>query len=297
MRYSNFIEFIDAAHDELLTYGQVVDAGTYQGVPTKGKPDLQTMEVLNFAGQVHLPTAKRAVDTLRMEINPDLPWADDHFEERVSRVPSNPGEQYKNWRWWDPNLDEWTAFSHWDKRTETFRFDHTYQERIWPKHAATRPLAQPYPGRTERAKRHDEDPLHGIRYEYGDLDDVVALLRREPFTRQAYLPIWFPEDTGVVFGGRAPCTLGYHFMRRENRLHMWYDIRSCDFVRHFRNDLYLASRLLLWVLEELNASEAGTAEMEGPEACQWVNVMPGYLYFCAHSLHYFKGDQHRVTRA
>jgi thymidylate synthase len=202
-----------------------------------------------------------------------------------------PASSTRTGRWWDPNLDEWTAFSHWDKRTETFRFDHTYQERIWPKWAGHNTMRDH--GRAEWAKKA------GIRYEYGDLDDVVALLRREPFTRQAYLPIWFPEDTGVVFGGRAPCTLGYHFMRRTNRLHMWYDIRSCDFVRHFRNDLYLASRLLLWVLEQLTVrfhewkmSDPKTMSLEN----QWTNVMPGYLYFCAHSLHYFKGDEHHVTR-
>ena len=30
--------------------------------------------------------------------------------------------------------------------------------------------------------------------------DVIDLLEREPFTRQAYLPIWFPEDTGAFHG-------------------------------------------------------------------------------------------------
>jgi thymidylate synthase len=91
--------------------------------------------------------------------------------------------------------------------------------------------------------------IQGIRYEYGDLDDVVNLLYEHPFTRQATFPIFFPEDTGAVHGGRIPCTLHYHFLRRGDSLHLWYAIRSCDAVRHFRDDVYMATRLCQWVTE------------------------------------------------
>ena len=67
--------------------------------------------------------------------------------------------------------------------------------------------------------------------DYGDLDDVVTLLTNDPLTRQAFLPMWFPEDTGVVHGTRVPCSLGYHFMQRDGRLSITYYIRSCDIVR------------------------------------------------------------------
>jgi hypothetical protein len=60
---------------------------------------------------------------------------------------------------------------------------------------------------------------------------------REPFTRQAFLPIWYPEDTGSVHGERVPCTIGYHFIRRGDWVHVVYYIRSCDFFRHFRDDI------------------------------------------------------------
>ena len=94
----------------------------------------------------------------------------------------------------------------------------------------------------------------GIRFTYGDLQDVVELLQMSPLTRQAYLPVWFPEDTGAHHGERVPCTLGYHFIIRGGALHIIYYIRSCDFLRHFRDDVYMAARLALWVYDRVGAA-------------------------------------------
>jgi thymidylate synthase len=120
--------------------------------------------------------------------------------------------------------------------------------------------------------------LRGIKYEYGDLSDVVALLSSDPYTRQAYLPIWFPEDTG---GGskRAPCTLGYHFIMRENKLDITYYIRSCDMLRHFRDDIYLTHRLALWVITQCMARNP-----------KWKEVEPGTFNMHITSLHIFAND-------
>jgi thymidylate synthase len=78
---------------------------------------------------------------------------------------------------------------------------------------------------------------------------VIDLLRDRPTTRQAFIPIWFPEDTGAHHGERVPCTLGYHLMARDGRLKIVYYMRSCDFLRHFRDDVYMAGRLCQWVCE------------------------------------------------
>jgi hypothetical protein len=57
--------------------------GRWQGVPTEGKPDLVTLEILDL--DVCFPMASyhggRSTPT-----HPNLPWAEDHFLERVSRV-------------------------------------------------------------------------------------------------------------------------------------------------------------------------------------------------------------------
>jgi hypothetical protein len=70
---------------------------------------------------------------------------------------------------------------------------------------------------------------------------------------------------------------------------MWYPIRSCDLVRHFRDDLYMASRLMLWVLTELQEEE-----LRGDNPQLWVDVSPGILHFTAYSFHVHKGDLHHV---
>merc|ERR1712167_60985 len=87
------------------------------------------------------------------------------------------------------------------------KFSHTYPERIWP------------------------PSKKGIRFRYGNLDNIVELFNKDKLTRQAFLPIWFPEDTGAVHGERVPCTLGYHFIIRDGYMHVNYYIRSCDYLR------------------------------------------------------------------
>ena len=128
--------------------------------------------------------------------------------------------------------------------------------------------------------------LHrGIRWEYGDLNDVIYLLMKEPDTRQAYLPIFFPEDTGVGDGGRKPCTLGYQFIVRDQRLHCYYPMRSCDLMRHYRDDEYLTVRLMLWVLDQCRRQ---SDIQPGPNV--WDNIKPGTLTMHMTSLHCFVND-------
>jgi thymidylate synthase len=120
-------------------------------------------------------------------------------------------------------------------------------------------------------------PHNGIRYEYGDLMDVVEQLRKNLYTRQAVLPVFFPEDTGNINNVRVPCSLHYHFMFRQGLLHMRYDMRSCDFVRHFRDDVYLAARLLQWMGQQI----------EQPH---------GKLYVTIGSLHAMEGDRWKLEQ-
>lgn len=135
--------------------------------------------------------------------------------------------------------------------------------------------------------------MEGIRYRYGDLNDVVSLLAKEPYTRQAYLPVFFPEDTGAHHGERVPCTLGYHFLLREGKLHINYFIRSCDYLRHFRDDVYLAGRLCQWIVHQLIVKEAWTG---ATEQALWGNVTPGTLTMFISSLHVFEGDLPKMRR-
>ena len=247
--FSKPSDAIKWSKEKLLNHGYVVQTERWQGIPS---PD-DMWETMNLSFQMFIP---QTIEELRDQVKPNLPWADDHFEERIGGQPLNP-----------PPSNEWWPFN--QKKNEKFKkdekFSHTYPERLWPKYAAEEP----------------NSTMFGIRYNYGDFGDVIDLLQREPFTRQAFLPMWFPEDTGSVHGERVPCTIGYHFMRRGNYLHIVYYIRSCDYLRHFRDDIYMACRKLMWVLKTLKERD--------PE--RWADVVPGYYAMHITSLHCFNKEK------
>src|SRR5262245_14769388 len=211
-RSSHFRDVMAMAIYLLDNQSQEVEVRTWQGADVEGKPDFVTREVLDYSFAWRMPDTP---DAMADQIEPDLPWADKHFRERVSGLPMNPGTAYKAWPWHTADIDKFLD--------PEGQFDVSYMDRIWA------------------------PPFDGMKWPWGNLGDVIAMLKRQPFTRSAYLPLFFPEDTGRQTG-RTMCSLGYHFMRRDNLLHLWYDLRSCDFIRHFRNDVYFACRMAQWVL-------------------------------------------------
>jgi hypothetical protein len=239
----------------LIDYGRTVKTERWQGIPS---PD-DMFEYLFHSFKVTIP---ETIEGLVSEAKPNLPWADEHFLERVSGLPLNPPPSHVNWPFGQ-------------KKNEKFggntKFSHTYPERIWPKYRKV----------DGDGKVLIDDTMMGFRYEYGDFDDVVDLLEKEPYTRQAFLPIWFPEDTGAVHGERVPCTIGYHFIRRGDYLHVVYYIRSCDYIRHFRDDVYLACRKVQWVIDKLKERDHDN----------WKSVIPGYLSMHITSLHCFNRER------
>lgn len=268
--YSSLENAISVISRRMETSGEVIQPASWQSMDVSKMPGSVMIELTNV--MFTAPLGTESLDYYRAQIKPNLPWADEHFvAERVSGNPWNPGTTWRNWPW-ASSADKF--------RKEGEKFSHTYAERFWPKYANRNPLGE----LTTEAKSHG---LHkGIRYNYGDLTDVIKLLAKDPHTRQAYLPIWFPEDTGVVHGERVPCTLGYHFLMRNNTLDLFYTIRSCDFYRHFRDDLYLAIRLLIFVLEKARAYNQ-TA---------WEYVEVGKLTFWAGSLHMFIADYQKLFK-
>lgn len=173
------------------------------------------------------------------------PWAGDHFLERVSGEPLNPPPSHK---YWLKGTDQYFS--------DTEKFSHSYPERLW--------------GSTGK----------GIRYANARLDKAIELLKKEPDTRQCYIPIWFPEDLSAACEGeRVPCTFGWHFMKRDNQLHCSYHMRSCDVIRHLHNDLYFANRLAIWLNDEAGLK------------CDM-----GMLHFSSTSLHCFENDLYTLRK-
>lgn len=205
--------------------------GTWQSKSIEGSRAHDTYELLN--AQVWYQMPQTQVDAQEF-IKPDLPWAEAHFQERIGGEAINPGVEWKNWPY-HANAS--------DLHLKGGQFEHNYMERMWPTKLTY----------DNSWTAHAGLKFEGYRFDVGDLDDVIVQLQENIHTRQAYLPIWFPEDTGATSGQRVPCTLGYHFIVRDNKLHVQYNMRSCEVYRHFTNDVYMAVRLAQWVAMSLVA--------------------------------------------
>lgn len=245
-----------------------IHRGKWQTLDVAESPAHATHELQNVVIFYTVPSTYR---DLVDDVQPDLPWADEHFLERVSGEPMNPAPSFLRW----PHHGGDSA-RHLDANDpgRQPQFSHTYPERFWPKRANPDEIMWHPNGRQAFVNC-------GIRYAYGDLDELVGQLVANPLTRQAVLPVWFPEDTGAV-DRRVPCSLTYHFMADDdNCLSVWYSLRACDFVRHFHNDVYFAARLLGWV--------ANAVEMRSG-----LSFSLGEVNMTISSLHAFVGDAQRI---
>lgn len=256
-KHYGFQKLLIALRHALVMSAPYVQAQRWQSQDISNRPEMTPKELTHVSFDMRIPEHEHELVEL---VKPNLPWAEDHFQERVSGEPLNPAPSEA---WWP-----FAVKGNEEHKMLPEVYSHTYPERMWPKFAAT--------GETRPNGRQVFVPHNGIRFEYGDLEDVVNLLTKDPTTRQAYLPIWFPEDTGAAHGERVPCTLGYHFQMRQGRLDIIYYMRSCDFVRHFQDDVYMAARLCQWVAERLDG------------------VFPGSLVMHIASLHIFQGDLPRL---
>ena len=127
MMFTKPSDSIRYAKEKLYSKGVEVFSGRWQSIDI----DQSMMELLNHTIKFTIPESMSEVIS---EVRPNLPWAEDHLEERIGGEPLNP-----------PPSNEWWPFA--QKNNDQFKqeaqFSHTYPERLWtPK-------------------------LEGIRYEYG----------------------------------------------------------------------------------------------------------------------------------
>jgi len=256
---NQFVELRSEIAEKLLqTVPQ--NQGKWQQLDVSASNAHDTYELLNVTTwyQMQQSDSHAAADIL-----PDLPWAEAHFQERVGGKAINPGVEHANWPYHANGAD---------LHLKNEKYDHNYMERFWPTGLKFEPMV--FNGKSGQRFR-------GYRFPVGDLQDVAEQLLDNPGTRQAYLPIFFPEDTGAVDNQRVPCTLGYHFIIRNSELHLQYNMRSCEIYRHFTNDVYMAVRLAQWMRDCI-------VSMGGPF------YTLGQLTLHAVSLHGFVGDKHKI---
>lgn len=263
----SFKQIRDRLRAQLVYNSELVSVGEWQAIVEENHPASWTYELRGVSLEFPINSSP---ETWEETVRPNMPWAEMHFQERVSGEPLNPPPSHEHW-----------PFAR--KDNEAFRkndqFSHTYPERFWPRFANIE-------GTIRHSERQVFVPHVGLRFEYGDLGDLVKLLLDRPGTRQAYLPVWFPEDLAACQKEeRVPCSLGYHFILRNGRLHCTYYMRSCDFVRHFTDDVYMAGRLTQWICDQMQENDVA---MHG--------LQPGDLTMHVVSMHIFKPDMQMLRR-
>ena len=107
--------------EEAFKEAPPVKTERWQGVAA----NTDTYELHNVCFELPLKGVED-LDHWRRDIKPNLPWADDHFMERVCGEPVNPGVQWANWPY---------GLSAAKFRNKDERFNHNYMERLWPKYA------------------------------------------------------------------------------------------------------------------------------------------------------------------
>jgi Thymidylate synthase len=261
---TNFLAMRNSMIQALLDK-PVIHTNRWQQLDISASAAHGTHEILNATLWYDMPETPQSA---QQYIQPDLPWAEGHFQERVGGVPENPGYWHARWPYHAEGADlHLKQVKDWQCRPVE-GYDHNYMERMWA-------------GGISYSDGEYARNFGGYRFEVGDLGDVVEQLRRDPTTRQAYLPIWFPEDTGATAKQRVPCSLGYHFIIRDHQLHMSYYLRSCEIYRHFTNDVYMAVRLGQWVRDQVEAGLTYTM---------------GQLSLHIVSLHAFVGDVPKIHK-
>lgn len=211
--YINAEEMIEEIKRDLAEMGIVVRPATMQDKYVKGNPDYETKELQNYSYCLLEAKSSEIPGVIQ-------PWADAEFGERITD-PFLRHHEYglstpnfiNPGKAWELRPEVWTEYLHEGKMA------YTYNELLW---------------------KNDQ------------LMKIMGALINDPDSRQLWVSLWNPEKDPDFLGGisRVPCSLGYAFQVRDGKLNMHYVMRSCDFATHFRNDVYLAIKLLEWMAEK-----------------------------------------------
>ncbi|PWL79517.1 MAG: hypothetical protein DBY24_06700 [Prevotellaceae bacterium] len=216
--YTNAQEMVEEVKRDLAEMGIVVRPVTMQDKYVKGNPDYETKELQNYS---------YCLLNARSQDIPGVtqPWADAEFKERVT----DPWERYPDG---EPLLEP-ISLPNFINPGEAWKL----REEVWSEYMHDGKLAYTY---NELLWNNDQ------------LTKIMNRLKEDPDSRQLWISLWNPNKDPDFLGGvsRVPCSLGYGLQVRDGKLNLHYVMRSCDFVTHFRNDVYLAIKFLEWVAEK-----------------------------------------------
>lgn len=103
---------------------------------------------------------------------------------------------------------------------------------------------------------HDYGGRKKFAYHYSEritpqIENVIAELKKNPSSRQCVISIFNPSiDNKKIGKDRVPCSLCYSFIIRNGKLDLIYNLRSCDLLTHFSDDIWLAIAMQEHVAEK-----------------------------------------------
>lgn len=125
----------------------------------------------------------------------------------------------------------------------------------------------------ETAKKRGEDFIYGYGWEAREengVEKTYELLRDEPNTRRAYIPLFKPRHIGQE---DIPCFVGLNFRRRDkalishmkkqNVLNLTAFSRSNEMVIAMQNDVYGFTEFQKWMAERLGIPAGGYCQHVG----------------------------------
>jgi len=223
--FNNFDEARNEIARDLKEMGLRVDNVTMQDK----HGSFPTLELINYGYTVTSPRLG--------QLHPVMPWAAIEWQDRLRAILGDVSMLGNSWRERADDHIDWAQFLE-------------YNGSPIPDGVSLEELKDEYPAAAN-------DPLR-LAYSYGErlaLNDqvfkVIRELRENPTSRQLYVAMWDPhQDIDRVGYRRVPCSIGWHFLLRNGNLNLTYTMRSCDFVTHWQNDVWLAMNLLYFVCEK-----------------------------------------------
>jgi thymidylate synthase len=238
--FTNTKEVVPTLRSELELNGSeiMVSSGNSQGTERKCRELLgASFKILDWSDR----------DEMMQQNGLSRLFVKQDFLDRISDEPINPGKAIK--------LDKTGALAPYLRTAGQF---HTYPDPGESAGVVTRMTTEPFLDYTYSER---------MWYQY---DEIINALIDKPGTRQAYLSVWHPDiDVFNLERKRVPCSIGYHFLIREHKLHMIYIMRSLEVSKCLGNDIYTSSMLLEYIADK-------------------VGVENGSLQFTVGSLHIFE---------
>lgn len=75
---------------------------------------------------------------------------------------------------------------------------------------------------------------------------IINQIKDESSSRRLLIPIYDPsiDLKAELEHKRIPCSMYYQLLIRNDRIHLIYNMRSCDYITHFMYDVILACKLI-----------------------------------------------------